>query len=147
MLHGWYSRFFQVIVPDEEFDSPEVILDLRGEGQCLADEARKALPQRVVEALDVVGFPCLLCDPFVALRRHDAIVYFIVVRVKRGVVLIDLGDRGLQGSLNLSLRHEVARLIVWHVVTRPVVPSAVSYADVREGNTPYRACGHGTHSH
>jgi hypothetical protein len=50
-------------------------------------------------------------------------------------------------SLNLSLRHEVARLIVWHVVTRPVVPSAVSYADVREGNAPYRACGHGTHSH
>ena len=34
-------------------------------------------------------------------------------------------------SLNLSLRHEVARLIVWHVVTRPVVPSAVSYEDVR----------------
>src|SRR5215467_10974612 len=34
-------------------------------------------------------------------------------------------------SLNLSLRHEVARLIVWHmVVTRPAVPSAVSYADV-----------------
>src|SRR5215510_228146 len=51
-------------------------------------------------------------------------------------------------SLNLSLRHEVARLIVWHmVVTRPAVPSAVSYADVREGNDLYRACGHGTHSH
>jgi hypothetical protein len=50
-------------------------------------------------------------------------------------------------SLDLSLRHEGARLIVWHVVTRPVVPSAVSYADVREGNAPYRACGHGTHSH
>src|SRR5262252_11039673 len=38
---------------------------------------------------------------------------------------------GIPYSLNLSLRHEVARLIVWHVVTRPVVPSAVSYADVR----------------
>jgi len=25
----------------------------------------------------------------------------------------------LQQSLNFSLRHEVARLIVWHVVTRP----------------------------
>jgi hypothetical protein len=50
--------------------------------------------------------------------------------------------------LNFSLRHEVAWLIVWHgVVTRPVVPSAVSYADVREGNDPYRACGHGTHRH
>ena len=34
-------------------------------------------------------------------------------------------------SLNLSLRHEVAKLIVWHVVTRPVVLSTVSYADVR----------------
>ena len=53
----------------------------------------------------------------------------------------------LSNSLNLSLRHEVARLIVWHVVTRPVVPSAVSYADVREGNDSYSACGHGTHSH
>ena len=35
---------------DEEFDSPDVILDLLGEGQCIADEARQALPQRVVEA-------------------------------------------------------------------------------------------------
>src|SRR2546423_12299214 len=50
--------------------------------------------------------------------------------------------------LQMALRHEVARLIVWHVVsTRPVVPSAVSYEDVREGNAPYRALGHGTHSH
>jgi len=49
--------------------------------------------------------------------------------------------------LNLSLRHEVARLIVWHAVsTRPVVPSTVSYEEVREGNDPYRALGHGTHS-
>ena len=50
-------------------------------------------------------------------------------------------------ALNLSLRHEVARLIVWHVVsTRPVVPSTVSYEDVREGNDLYRALEHGTHS-
>jgi hypothetical protein len=49
--------------------------------------------------------------------------------------------------LNLSLRHEVARLIVWHAVSiRPVVPSTVSYEEVREGNDPYRALGHGTHS-
>src|SRR5215475_536222 len=47
----------------------------------------------------------------------------------------------------MALRHEVARLIVWHAVsTRPVVPSTVSYEDVREGNAPYRALGHGTHS-
>ena len=34
-------------------------------------------------------------------------------------------------TLNFSLRYEVARRMVWHVVTRPAVPSAVSYADVR----------------
>jgi hypothetical protein len=40
--------------------------------------------------------------------------------------------RLLLGPLNFSLRHEVARLIVWHAVsTRPVVPSTVSYEDVR----------------
>src|SRR5262245_5987808 len=47
----------------------------------------------------------------------------------------------------MALRHEVARLIVWHAVsTRPVVPSTVSYEEVREGHDPYRALGHGTHS-
>jgi hypothetical protein len=35
-------------------------------------------------------------------------------------------------KVDCLLRHEVARLIVWHAgVTRPAVPSAVSYADVR----------------
>ena len=38
-------------------------------------------------------------------------------------------------------------MIVWRGVrTRPAVPSAVSFEDVREGNDPYRALGHGTHS-
>ena len=59
-----------------------------------------------------------------------------------------LGPMGVDKlvALNVSLRHEVARWIVWHVIrTRPVVPSAGSYADVREGPAPYSACGHGTH--
>jgi len=35
----------------------------------------------------------------------------------------------------VDLRHEVARLIVWHVVqTRPAVPSAVSYEVRQQGN-------------
>src|SRR5437867_572730 len=70
----------------------------------------------------------------------------------RGQGLLGCSTLPLSGNksrpLNLSLRHEVARLIVWHAVsTRPVVPSTVSYEDVREGNDPYRALGHGTHSH
>ena len=82
---------------DEEFDSPDVILDLLGEGQRGADEAREALPQGVVEPFDMIGFPRLLRDGFVALRRNDAAIYFILVRVKRGVLLIDRGNHGPQG--------------------------------------------------
>ena len=61
---------------------------------------------------------------------------------------VEIRPPAMHDFLEVALRHEVARLIVWHVVaTRPVVPSAVSYEDVREGNDPYRAFGHGTHSH
>jgi hypothetical protein len=49
---------------------------------------------------------------------------------------------------NGVLRHEVARLIVWHaVVTRPVVPSTVSYVVRQQGNALSNAHGHRTHSH
>src|SRR5215470_5128153 len=82
-----------------------------------------------------MGLPQLLCEyPYAKCTRYNP-----RCPTRRAA-------RALRTSLNLSLRHEVARLIVWHVVTRPVVPSAVSYADVREGNAPYSACGHGTHS-
>jgi len=79
-------------VADEECDSPDGMLDLLGEGQCLADKARQALPQRVVEALDVVGFPCVLRDRFVALRWNDTAVYLILIRMEYGVLLIDRRD-------------------------------------------------------
>ena len=50
--------------------------------------------------------------------------------------------------LEVALRHEVARLIVWHaVVTRPVVPSTVSYEVRQQGNALSNALGQGTHSH
>src|SRR6266850_5217549 len=50
--------------------------------------------------------------------------------------------------LHMALRHEVARLIVWRaVVTRPVVPSTVSYEVRQQGNALSNALGQGTHSH
>ena len=50
--------------------------------------------------------------------------------------------------LEMALRHEVARLIVWHgVSTRPVVPSAVSYEVRQQGNALSKALGQRTHSH
>src|SRR5712692_9465220 len=51
-------------------------------------------------------------------------------------------------SCNGTLRHEVARLIVWHAVsTRPVVPSTVSYVVRQQGNALSNAHGHRTHRH
>ena len=50
--------------------------------------------------------------------------------------------------LELALRHDVARLIVWQVVlTRPVVPSTVSYVVRQQGNALSKAHGQCTHSH
>ena len=69
-------------------------------------------------------------------------------RHREGEAGVEILPDAVHHLLEVALRHEVARLIVWHAgVTRPAVPSAVSYADVREGNALYRACGHGTHSH
>jgi len=50
--------------------------------------------------------------------------------------------------LHMALRHEVARLIVWQaVLTKPVVPSAVSYVVRQQGNALSNAHGQSTHSH
>src|SRR5262249_37559718 len=49
--------------------------------------------------------------------------------------------------LQMTLRHEVARLIVWQPLTRPVVPSTVSYVVRQQGNTLSNAHGQRTHSH
>ena len=77
---------------DEEFDSPDVILDLLGEGQCIADEARKALPQSVVEALDVVGFAGFLRNSFVTLGWNDPGVGVILIRIEGGLFPVHRWD-------------------------------------------------------
>src|SRR5215467_13556343 len=84
-----------------------MVFYLLGEGQRGAYKARKTLPQGVVEAFDMIGFPRLLRYGFVALRRNDTVVHFILVRVKDGVLLIDLGDLAPQrfGTLAAPIAH------------------------------------------
>jgi hypothetical protein len=66
-------------VADEEFDGTDMVFYLLGERQRSAHEARKALPQGIVEPFDMIGFPRLLRDGFVALRRNDAVIHFGIV--------------------------------------------------------------------
>ena len=63
---------------EEEFDGTDTVFYLLGAGQRGAHKARKTLPQGVVEALDVVGFPCFFRDGFVAFRRNDTVVHVIL---------------------------------------------------------------------
>ncbi len=58
------------------------------------------------------------------------------------------GGRMGNHRLSPALRHEVARLMVWHdIPTRPVVPSTVSYEVRQQGNALSHALGQRTHSH
>ena len=82
---------------DEELDGTNVVLDLLREGQGVADEAGETLSQGVVEALDMIGLPRFFRDGLVALSRDDALVHFILVRVKSGVFMINLRNLSPQG--------------------------------------------------
>ena len=49
----------------EVFDGTDMVRQLFGESQSVTDEARDTLPQRVIEALNMIGFPGVLRDGFV----------------------------------------------------------------------------------
>ena len=55
----------------EVFDSTDMVRQLFREGQRITDEAGDALPERVVETLDVIGFPRVLRDSFVLCSRNN----------------------------------------------------------------------------
>src|SRR4029450_4080896 len=58
------------------------------------------------------------------------------------------GPAPMHHLLHMALRHEVARLIVWQaVLTKPVVPSAVSSVVRQQGNALSNARGQSTHTH
>ncbi len=46
----------QIVVADEQLDGPDMIGELLGKRQRLTDQARHTLSQRIVEALDMIGF-------------------------------------------------------------------------------------------
>jgi len=84
-------------VAEEECDSPEVILDLLEAGPCSAAEAGEALPQRVVEAREMVGVACFLRDGLVTLSRDDTLGDVLLIGLQQGLVLVDRRDRSPHG--------------------------------------------------
>jgi hypothetical protein len=91
----------QVIVTNKQLNGTDMVGELLREGQRLAHQTGHALAQRVVEALDVIGFLRELVDRAVLCRRHHLFIYHILIRVKRGV----LTDGRLAESWPTGARH------------------------------------------
>jgi len=72
----------------EIFDGPDMVGQLFRERECVPDQTRNALPQRVIEALDVIGFPGLLRDGAVLLRRNHPSIDVILVCMERRLFTI-----------------------------------------------------------
>ena len=66
----------------EVFDGTDMVHQLFREGQSVTDEAGDALSQRVIEALNMIGFPRVLRDGFVLRCRNDSGVNGILVRIE-----------------------------------------------------------------
>ena len=86
----------------------------------LSGSAQSGSARQVLQSLQVVGQTKVMSD-----------MVHMVESCVNDFWALSTASATRHSSLNLSLRHEIAKLIVWHVVTRPVVLSTVSYADVR----------------
>ena len=73
-------RSRQVIVTNEQFNGPDMVGKLLGKGQRVADQPCNALPQRVVEPFNVIGFPRQLTDCFVLRHRNHLLIHHILIR-------------------------------------------------------------------
>jgi len=60
-----------------------------GEREGLAHQTGHALPERVIEALDVIGFASVLRDGAMLCCRNDALIDGILVRMEGGLFTVD----------------------------------------------------------
>jgi hypothetical protein len=57
VLHRVCCHFRQIVMADAPLDGPDVMLDCLGERQRCTDETGESLPERIVEPLNVIGYP------------------------------------------------------------------------------------------
>jgi hypothetical protein len=100
-------RSRQIVVTDEELHGTDMVGELLGKGQRVADQPCNALPQRGVSTFDVIGFARSFADRFVLRRRNHLLIYHIVIRVKCGVLTVCLGNLcpQLLGALVAAIAH------------------------------------------
>jgi hypothetical protein len=75
---------------DEELNGTGMVHEFLGKRQRLAYQTGYALSQRIIEALDVIGFARQLADRPMLRRGNHPCVHDILIRVKRGVLTVRL---------------------------------------------------------
>jgi hypothetical protein len=92
-------------VTNEILDSADMIREFFGEGEGRTDQSRDALPYRIIETLEVIGFPGFLRDSSVLPCRNDPFRDGIWVRMDH---CLCTGDRRHIGpelnGIQLSIR-------------------------------------------
>ena len=78
----------------EIFDGPDMIGQLFGKGEGVTYETGDALPQRVIETLDMIGFAGVLRDGFVLRRWNDPGVDGILIGIERRLLAVHRRESG-----------------------------------------------------
>ena len=73
---------------EEELDGTDVVRQLFGEGQGVTDQPGYTLAQRIVKALNVIGFAGFFGDGFVLHRRNDPCVDGILIRIEHRLLAV-----------------------------------------------------------
>jgi hypothetical protein len=103
-------------VADAILDGPEVLGQFLGERYRVTDQTRDALPQRAMEALEVMGFAGMLRDGLVPLCRNHSGIGVVLIRTECGLRTVHPRDLGPQllGTVTTAIahvkRHDLARL-------------------------------------
>jgi hypothetical protein len=96
VLHRECSSSCEIVVTNKILDGADVIRECFGEGEGLTHQAGHALSQRVIEALNVIGFPGVLRDGTVLPRWNDPFIDGILVRMKRRLCTVEQRNIGLE---------------------------------------------------
>ena len=83
----------------EVFDSTDMGGPLFGKGQGVTDEAGDTLPQRVIETLEMIGFPGVLRARFGLRRRNNPFIHGVLIRIEHR---LGTGPRRKIGPLQWS---------------------------------------------
>src|SRR6266545_5171349 len=81
---------------DAIFDGTDMIGQFFGKRQRVADSTRDTLPQRLVEAFNMIGLPRVLRDGLVPRRRNHPLIHRREIRVEYRLLLIRLRYVGPQ---------------------------------------------------